>query len=184
MTSFASEIHLLCRRPGFFVGRWMLHCYQTAVQYTVHVCRYTFLNAFWVLKRLTEIGFVYLQREKHEMYPRPGVPRLHGVEVGAVEAVLCGASLAGEVELGELAPLALLDGALDRQRQLDAEARHVRLDLGQVLLTEVLHGVSHRVRLEYRNALQRQYIEISTRILYFTIYYSHFVCLRRWRRQR
>ena len=48
-----------------------------------------------------------------------------------------------------LLPLPLLNGALDRQRDLDAHALHVRLDLVQVLLAEVLHGVPHGVGLKY-----------------------------------
>ena len=46
---------------------------------------------------------IYLQCQKHQMYPRPGVPRLHGVERGFVEAEVGGAALAAEVELGVLA---------------------------------------------------------------------------------
>ena len=53
------------------------------------------------------------------MYPGPGVPRLHGVEGGLVEAVLRRPPLAGEVQLGVLATLPLLDRALDGKGELD-----------------------------------------------------------------
>ncbi len=62
---------------------------------------------------------IHLQRQEHEVYPGPGVPRLHGVEGGLVEAVLRRPPLAGKVELGVLATLPLLDRALDGKGELD-----------------------------------------------------------------
>ncbi len=62
---------------------------------------------------------IHLQRQEHEVYPGPGVPRLHGVEGGLVEAVLRRPPLAGEVQLGVLATLPLLYRALDWKGELD-----------------------------------------------------------------
>ena len=67
---------------------------------------------------------------------------LHGVESGLVEAMLP-TSLTCKVELGMLLPLPFLNCELDGQRELHANALHVGLNLVQVLLTEVLDGVSH-----------------------------------------
>ena len=74
---------------------------------------------------------------------------LHGVECGLVEAMLP-TSLTCKVELGVLLPLPFFDCELDGQRKLHANALHVGLDLVQVLLTEVLDGVSHGERFKYR----------------------------------
>ena len=76
------------------------------------------------------------------MDPSPGMTTLHGVECGLVEAMLP-TSLTCKVKLGMLLPLPFLNCELDGQRKLDANALHVGLDLVQVLLTEVLDGVSH-----------------------------------------
>jgi len=77
------------------------------------------------------------------------------VEGGFVEAMFfeAAAGLTPEVELGVLPSLSLLDGAFYGKRQLDAQALHVRLDFVQVFLAKVLHGVSHRIRLEHGNAV-------------------------------
>ena len=73
---------------------------------------------------------------------------LHRVEGGLVEAVIS-ATLASEVQLGVLLPLPLLNRALHRQRELHTHTLHVSLDLVQVLLAEVLHGVAHGEGLEH-----------------------------------
>ena len=68
--------------------------------------------------------------------------RFHSIEGGLVQTMVS-APLAGKMELGMLLPLPFLNCELDGQRKLDANALHVGLDLVQVLLTEVLDGVSH-----------------------------------------
>ena len=72
---------------------------------------------------------------------------LHGVEGGFVEAMLT-TSLTCKVKFGVLLPLPFLNCELDGQGELDANALHVGLDLVQVLLAEVLDGVSHGEGLE------------------------------------
>ena len=88
-----------------------------------------------------------LQGHEHQVDPRPGVPRLHRVESCLVQTVLPPA-LAGEVQLGVLLPFAFLYSELYRKGQLDIDTLHVGLDLVQVLLTEVLHSVTHGEGLE------------------------------------
>lgn len=46
----------------------------------------------------------------------------------------------------------------DRQRQLDEHLLHVRLDLVQVFLTEVLHCVPHGEWLKHADPLPKIYI--------------------------
>ena len=86
------------------------------------------------------------------MDPGPGVPGLQSVESGLVETVIS-PPLAGEVKLGVLLSLPLLDGALDGQWELHTDALHVGLDLVQVFLAEMLHGISHGERLKNRHSV-------------------------------
>ena len=90
------------------------------------------------------------------MYPSLGIPGLQRVRGRLVETVLSVSTLACEMQLGVLLALPLLDGALHGQRELHRERGHVGLDLVEVLLAEVLNGVSHRIGLEHRDPLERE----------------------------
>ena len=59
---------------------------------------------------------MHLQGEEHEMDPESGVARLQREQCLAVEAILA-LALTGEVHFGMLLGAALLDGALDGERQ-------------------------------------------------------------------
>ena len=89
------------------------------------------------------------------MDPSSGISGFHRIKGGLVEAELGRSALAAKVQLCVLPPLPLLDRAFDRQRQLDHQGRHVRLDLVQMLLAKVLHGVSHGVRLKDGHTLKK-----------------------------
>lgn len=93
-----------------------------------------------------------LQRQEHEVDPHARRPRAHGEQRARVQAVQP-APPARELQPRLLLAAPLLDGALGGRRQAQRHVVHVRLDLVQVLLAEVLHGVAHGVGLEHADAV-------------------------------
>jgi hypothetical protein len=104
--------------------------------------------------------FTNLQRNKHQMYPYPRVPRPHREIRFRVQTMLP-PTLTSEMQLGRFLLSLLLDGALGRRRNPDRHLIHVSFDFIQVLLAEVLYGVPHRVRLEHAHPLIGQRILIG-----------------------
>lgn len=95
-----------------------------------------------------------LQRQEHQVNPQAATfGAHHKVTRPAVQAVLA-LCLAVEVDLRHLLRLAaLLNGDLHRLGNLHEDLCHVRLDLVDVLLAEVLHRVPHRVGLKDGHAI-------------------------------
>ena len=89
------------------------------------------------------------------MYPCPRITSLHRVKGCFVKAMFARATLACKMQFGKFSTFTLLNCTLDRQRQLDHQTLHVRLDFVQVLFAKMLHSIPRLKRLKNRHSIRR-----------------------------
>ena len=91
------------------------------------------------------------------MNPSARIARFHRVKGGLVETMLAGAALTSKVKLGKFSALPFFNGAFDWQGNSHHQALHVGLDFVQMLFAEMLHCVSHWIRLKDGHSLEEKF---------------------------